>query len=140
VATNKPRITITLEPDVYATLRELAALQGRSLSSLVAEQMGLLHPVQQKVLAAMRNVLAVEQEAKQDLADRLDSAQAQAEASIGPLLALLEGFAGAAQPPHSNTGVTHPNDQTVHGAKKPSKPRKSRAPASTPSKPEEGGQ
>ena len=122
MATKKPRITITLEPEVYETLRDLAELQGRPLSSLVSDQLNLTHPVQQKVLAAVRNVFSIEAEARQDLADRLDSAQSQADASLGPLLALLDGFAEATQPPHSNTGVTLPNPPTPPNQKKPLQP------------------
>jgi len=123
LATTKPRITITADQDVYDTLRELAELQGRSMSSLVSDLLTLSNPVQQRVLAALRHATSLQAEAQADLVDQLERAQGEAEAMIRPLLGLLEGFGAAAQPPHSNTGVTHPNHQTEHVTKKTAKPR-----------------
>ena len=129
MATTKPRITITIDQDVYDTLYELAELQSRSMSSMVSELLRLSNPVQQKVLAALKHALSLQDEAKADLVTQLDRAQGEAESMIGPLFALLDSFAAETQPPHSNTGVTHPNPSPEHGPEKAAKPRKSRVSA-----------
>lgn len=124
MATAKPRITITLEPEVYQTIQGLAEVQGRSMSSIVSELLTMINPVQQKVLAAVRKAITVQESSKTDLISQLEKGQAQAQSAIGPLIELLdrmgEGEAkppsgssrsGAAElPPHSNTGVTNTSE------------------------------
>lgn len=107
MATSKPRVTVTLEPDVYSTMKELAELQGRSLSSLIGELVNMVHPVQLRVLSAVKAAVTTQQEARADLLHQLESAQEEAESKIVPLLDLLDAYAQGL-PPHSNTGVTHP--------------------------------
>lgn len=140
MATTKPRITVTLEQDVYDTLHGLSELQGVSMSSIVSELLTMVDPVQRKVLETMRRALALQGSARADFAAQLEQAQEQAEAMALPLFEALEGFAGGSVPPHSNTGVTHPNHQTEHVPEKAAKPRKSRAPAVKTSERPEGGQ
>lgn len=119
MATAKPRITVTLDQEVYETLQGLSELQGVSMSSIVVDLLRLVDPVQRKVLDTMRRALALQGEARADLASQLEQAQAQAEAMTLPLFEALEGFGAATQPPHSNTGVTSPNPPAESDPKKP---------------------
>lgn len=121
MATAKPRITVTLDQEVYETLHGLSELQGVSMSSIVVDLLRLVDPVQRKVLDTMRRALALQGEARADLASQLEQAQAQAEAMTLPLFEALEGFAAGGQPPHSNTGVTSPNPPAESDHKKPQK-------------------
>jgi len=123
MATTKPRITITLDQSVYDTLRGLSELQGVSMSSIVAELVTLIDPVQKQVLETMRRALALQGSAKADFVAQLEQAQVAADAAAAPLLGLLGAYFEGTQPPHSNTGVTHPNHQAEHVTKKTAKPR-----------------
>jgi uncharacterized protein (DUF1778 family) len=105
MATTKPRITVTLEQDVYETIQALAEVQGRSMSSIVSEFLTMVNPVQQKVLAAVRRAMSVQQSSKADLVNQLERGQQEAESAIGPLLEMLDQL--GTLPPHSNTGVTN---------------------------------
>ena len=44
MATSKPRVTVTLEPDDYALLRELAELSDESMSSILADLLATTAP------------------------------------------------------------------------------------------------
>lgn len=125
MATTKPRVTVTLEPEVHELYRDLAEIQGCSMSSLIAGLLEVSLPVQRKVLEAFRAVTAVQSEGRAEMLDRLDKAHLEATEVIGPLMALLAEF-GQSQPPHSNTGVTPPNPPTRTDQKIPAK-RRSRA-------------
>jgi uncharacterized protein (DUF1778 family) len=105
MATTKPRITVTLEQDVYETIQALAAIQGRSMSSIVSEFLTMVNPVQQKVLAAVSRAMSVQKSSKADLINQLEKGQQEAESAIGPLLEMLDQL--GTLPPHSNTGVTN---------------------------------
>lgn len=104
MATSKPRITVTLEQDVYDTLQSLSRLQGRSMSSIVSEFLTMANPIQQKVLAAIQRLTTVQESSKADLLRNLESGQQMADSALAPLLQLLDQLGGL--PPHSNTGVT----------------------------------
>lgn len=43
MATNKPRITISLDPHVYATLKRMSELGGQPMASIVSELLGTVH-------------------------------------------------------------------------------------------------
>ncbi|MDG3865608.1 hypothetical protein L5C01_31200, partial [Pseudomonas aeruginosa] len=124
-ATQKPRITITLEQDVYDTIKGLSEAQGCTMSGLVSEFLTMVNPVQQRVLQAVKKARALSVESKADMVASLEAGEAQLTQMLGPLLALMDQIAEG-QPPHSNTGVTTPNPPTPPNQKNPAK-RRSRA-------------
>ncbi|MDT4845115.1 hypothetical protein FQZ97_790930 [compost metagenome] len=126
MATTKPRITITLDQDVYDTLKGLAEVQGCSMSAVVGEFLTMVNPIQKRVLRAARKALNLEADSKASTVKMLEAAEAQLTAMLGPLLELFDGVEAAIQPPHSNTGVTTPNPPPPPNPKKPAK-RRSRA-------------
>lgn len=139
MATAKPRITVTLEPDVYETIKGLSEAQGCTMSGLVSEFLAMVNPVQQRVLRAIKKAQAINVESKASMVANLEQAEAQMTEMLGPLLALLDAVSDG-QPPHSNTGVTTQIQQTERASKNPAKPSKSRVPAVKSSERYEGGQ
>lgn len=125
MATSKPRITVTLDDDVYQLYRELADIQGCSMSSLVADLLRATVPVQQQVLAAMKTALSLQEGSRSEFLEKLQRAHQQASDTVAPMMAILDEFEGTL-PPHSNTGVTTPNPPTPPNQKNPAK-RRSRA-------------
>lgn len=120
MATAKPRITVTLEPDVYETIKGLSEAQGCTMSGLVSEFLVMVNPVQQRVLRAVKKAQALSVESKASMVANLEHAEAQMTEMFGPLLALLDA-ASEGQPPHSNTGVTKPHPPTKSNGETPSK-------------------
>ena len=59
MATAKPRITVTLDPDVYETIKGLSEAQGCTMSGLVSEFLAMVNPVQQRVLRAVKKAQAL---------------------------------------------------------------------------------
>ena len=111
MATQKPRITVTLDQDVYDTIRGLSEVQGVTMSGLVSEFLTMVNPVQQRVLRACQKARALNAESRAGMVSSLESGEAQLTEMLGPLLALMDQFADG-QPPHSNTGVTNSTDTT----------------------------
>ena len=122
MATQKPRITITLDQDVYDTIRGLSDVQGVTMSGLVSEFLTMVNPIQQRVLRACKKVQALNTESKASMVSSLELGEAQLTEMLGPLLALMDQLAEG-QPPHSNTGVTNSNDTTQGENKTPRKAR-----------------
>lgn len=125
MATQKPRITITLDQDVYDTIRGLSEAQGCTMSGLVSEFLTMVNPVQQRVLQAVKKAQSLNVESKADMVSMLESGEAQFTEMLGPMLALMDQMA-AGQPPHSNTGVTNLSD-TIQGEGKGASKARSRA-------------
>lgn len=122
MATQKPRITITLNQDVYDTIRGLSDVQGVTMSGLVSEFLTMVNPIQQRVLRACKKVQVLNTESKASMVSSLELGEAQLTEMLGPLLALMDQLAEG-QPPHSNTGVTNSNDTTQGENKTPRKAR-----------------
>lgn len=122
MATQKPRITVTLDQDVYDTIRGLSDVQGVTMSGLVSEFLTMVNPIQQRVLRACKKVQALNTESKASMVSSLELGEAQLTEMLGPLLALMDQLAEG-QPPHSNTGVTNSNDTTQGENKTPRKAR-----------------
>lgn len=128
MATQKPRITITLDQGVYDTIRGLSEAQGCTMSGLVSEFLTMVNPIQQRVLRACQKAQALNTESKASMVSSLEASEAQLTEMLGPFLALMDQLAEG-QPPHSNTGVTNSTD-TTKGENKTT--RKARPRASQP--------
>ena len=122
MATQKPRITISLDRDVYDTLRGLSEAQGCTMSGLVSDLLTMVNPVQQRVLEAVTRARVLDAEAKENMVASLEAGQDQFEQMLGPLLGLLDQMSSG-QPPHSNTGVTNTNQSGDEDKKTASKAR-----------------
>lgn len=88
MATDKPRITITLEPDQHDVLRRLAGLQGGSMSRIVSELLAEVTPVLERVCESLElakraqagvraNLRRVAEEAEEDLRPLAEMARNQ---------------------------------------------------------------
>lgn len=122
MATQKPRITVTLDRDVYDTIRALSEAQGMTMSGLVSEFLTMVNPVQQRVLQAVKKAQSLNVESKADMVASLEASEAQLTEMLGPLLALMDQLSEG-QPPHSNTGVTNLSDTAQGDGKRASKAR-----------------
>lgn len=125
MATTKPRITLTMDAELYSLYRDLSEVQGRSMSAIIVDLLDATAPVQQQVLQALRRALSVQEEGRADMLASLEKAQATAEGMLSPAMGIFDEFLSGL-PPHSNTGVTTPNPPTPPNQKNPAK-RRSRA-------------
>lgn len=94
MATSKPRITITIEPDDYAVLQRMARLQRRSMSRIVTE---LLHEVA-PVLSRVADALEASEKAQEGMKAAIRQSSEQSLQDMLPLVARILGqfdqFAG----------------------------------------------
>lgn len=81
MATTKPRITVTLEPEHYAVLAELATLSKQSMSSILAEIAAEAMPVFARVVKLAKEAAAT----KASVGDRVKELAAEAELQMLPL-------------------------------------------------------
>jgi hypothetical protein len=82
MATEKPRITITLEPERYALLKRLASYQEQSMSALVGELIETVAPTLERVCEAVEAAM----QAKKGVRENLRRVAEQSEAALIPHL------------------------------------------------------
>ena len=93
--TLNPRLTITLEPAVAASLRRLSEVTGNSQSKLIAELLEGSVPVFQRVIATIEAAKSASAEIRGRLADDMEKAQGRVEQQLG---LVLDEFDGATAP------------------------------------------
>ena len=125
MATTKPRITVSLQPEQYALLERLASLKGGAKSTIITDVLGAAMPALQRTADLLE---AMERAKRGDYLEDFVASLDKAERSLAPLLAAaLEqmNLPLAVEPPPSNTGVTSPTVQSsrtaAKGAKAPSR-------------------
>ncbi len=128
MATSKPRITVTLDDDVHQLYRELADIQGCSMSSLVADLLRATVPVQQQVLAAMKTALTLQEGSRAEFLEKLQRAHQQASDTVAPMMAILDEFEGA-YPRIVIRGSQHPTPLPQKHPKNPISPIPERFPS-----------
>lgn len=82
MATDKPRITITLEPEHYAILQRMAKAQGGSMSRIVTDMVAELAPMLERVVVSLEAAA----KAQQGMKASIRRAAEQAEEDMRPLL------------------------------------------------------
>jgi len=133
MATKKPRITVTLEPQVYEVLTRLSELQGGSMSGIVSDLLHSVAPVFERTCYVLQLADSATSGMNDDIRASMERSEAKVQAMMDDAMGQLDIFAmdltraskaasgnggadcaaGGASvagadllPPHSNTGVT----------------------------------
>lgn len=133
MATQKPRLTVTLEPHTYAVLAQLAELQNRPKSKVITELLESVTPVLERTCYVLQMAERATSGVNDDIRASMERSEAKLQAMMNEAMGQLDIFAGAlvgpsredadeatggepkarrgvaeseALPPHSNTGVT----------------------------------
>jgi hypothetical protein len=77
MATNKPRVTVTLEPRTYEVLARLSAAGGDSMSSLIAQFVDVSLPSLERLVVVLERAAAAPAEARAGLAAAVERAERQ---------------------------------------------------------------
>ena len=87
MATTKPRLSVTLEPVTYKVFRDLAELNGKSLSSVISGALDAMTPTVERVVEAGRRFELLSGEMRERVAQNF----AGAEARVTPVVEQLKG-------------------------------------------------
>ena len=133
MATQKPRITVTLEPHTYEVLSQLAELQGGSKAGIISELLETVVPVFERTCYVIQMAQQASNGVNDEIRASMERSEAKLQVIMNEALGQLDIFetdasramsaasgvtsglraAGAGGgagcdplPPHSNTGVT----------------------------------
>jgi hypothetical protein len=109
MATTKPRITVTLSESDHATLKQLAAFQGVSMSSIVAELIESAAPALARIVEVLQEVSQMMPELQQKFGASVVEAEGtitpKIEALFAEMMGVVEAGKAEANPRNVNTGV-----------------------------------
>lgn len=109
MATEKPRITITLDPDTYSVIKGMADVSGKPMSRIIS---GLLDDVSEplsRTLSVMRAAAAAPEKLRSDIVKNYTEAGEIIETAYKDFRSeeqQILDLAEAKTPPSCNTGVT----------------------------------
>ena len=92
MATKKPRIAITLEPQRYDLLKRLATLQGGSMAGLVGELMEVTFPVLERVCVALEAAKQASESSIEGMRIAADRAMAELQPMMDASMDQLDMF------------------------------------------------
>ena len=95
MATQNPRITITLHPDTYTVVKELSRLNSESMSATVGGLLDQVSPVLERIITVLTAAEQAKAAVKDRLVDDMEEAQAKMEKSLG---VVLDDFEAMGQP------------------------------------------
>lgn len=87
MATSKPRLNLTLEPQLYALLKKLSEQQGTSMASIVVDLIETVAPVLERVSVAVEAAQSAQASVKENLVRTAEEAEFQ----LGPMMAEAMG-------------------------------------------------
>lgn len=90
--TAKPRLMLTLRPTLYATVKRLAELNGRPMSSTLLELIEGIEPILQKVVSTLEQVRNLEGVSRARLLARVTQQQGELEETAALVLGQFEMF------------------------------------------------
>lgn len=83
MATNKPRITISLNPHVYATLKRMSELGGQPMSSIVTELLDTVHEPLMRTVAFLEAAASAPQQVKDGLRQSFEAVERDLYGTVG---------------------------------------------------------
>lgn len=83
MATQNPRITVTLTPSTHSILQELSALTGNSMSALVGDLLASNEAVFQRMNTVLRAAKEVTTAGRAQMVEALEKAQGKLEKQLG---------------------------------------------------------
>jgi len=132
--TAKPRVQVTLEPQTHEVIERLAALQGRTRGSIIAELLDSIAPTLGRTVALLEAAADAPKQVKQglrsvvhDLHQELVAVSGDAAAQLDMVLDRMDEI--EVNPHVVTRGSGIPTDTSKQSRKTPAKPSKPRGPA-----------
>lgn len=92
--TQNPRLTVTLKPSTYATLKEVSRLTGNSQSAMIGEILEQSEPVFSRLIQVLAAAEQAKAEVRGKVAEDMKRAQGTIEQQLGLALAEFDTYTG----------------------------------------------
>ena len=125
--TSKPRIAITLDPRVYATIERLAQLQGKSRGSVVADLVTSIHEPLMRTVALLDAAAEAPEQVKAGLRGVIEGVESQLVGAAGGGLAQLDWLRARVQAARSGARPARERSEPQAVPKRPKRGSNPRA-------------
>jgi hypothetical protein len=107
MATDKPRITITLNSHVYATLKRMSELGGQPMSTIISELLDSVHEPFMRTVALLDAAAQAPQQVKDGLRQSFDTIEREMYGAVGYTVAQMDWLTERlGQPPPGDAAAT----------------------------------
>lgn len=90
MATDKPRITITLDPHVYATLKRMSELGGQPMSTIISELLDSVHDPFMRTVALLDAASQAPKQVKDGLRQSFEAVEREMYGAVGYTVAQMD--------------------------------------------------
>lgn len=90
MATDKPRITITLNPHVYATLKRMSEFGGQPMSSIISELLDSVHEPLMRTVAFLDAAAQAPKQVKDGLRQSFETVERELYGAVGYTVAQVD--------------------------------------------------
>ena len=94
-STEKPRINLVVDPEIYETVTEMAAMQGKSRAGLLMDLIRSVHPALRQTLTVMKAAQAYEGKIPDELRQVIESGLTDVTKSSADQLNMLHDLENA---------------------------------------------
>lgn len=107
MATDKPRITITLNPHVYATLKRMSELGGQPMSTIISELLDSVHEPFMRTVALLDAAAQAPKQVKDGLRQSFEAVEREMYGAVGYTVAQMDWLTEQlGKPPAGDVGAT----------------------------------
>jgi len=107
MATDKPRITITLNPHVYATLKRMSELGGQPMSSIISELLDSVHDPFMRTVALLDAAAQAPKQIRDGLRQSFEAVEREIYGTVGYTVAQMDWLIDQlGKPPAGGVGST----------------------------------
>lgn len=98
MATTKPRITISLNPHVYATIKRMSELGGQPMASIVSEMLDTVHEPLMRTVAFLEAAAEAPKQVKDGLRQSFEAVERDVYAAAGHTVAQIDWLTDQLKP------------------------------------------
>lgn len=97
MATNKPRITITLDPKTYNVLKSISDCGDKTMSGFVSEMLDAAMPTLERMAVTFQAIKSAQEAEQQNFLSSMDRAQAALEPAVMQAIGQFDLFLSTVQ-------------------------------------------
>lgn len=103
MSTDKPRITISLDPHVYATIKRMSQLGAQPMSSIISEMLGTVHEPLMRTVAFLEAAAEAPQQVRDGLRKSFEAVERDLYAAAGHTVSQMDWLTQQLKPGGAQT-------------------------------------
>lgn len=117
--THKPRINLSVTPELYELMKRLGKVSGKSMSSAIVEILETSRPVLERVVVVGETAQKVQQEARGAMRKRVEESEAAIAAHVEAAMGQVDMFLGELEGRVNHAKQQQADERATVGGRRP---------------------